>query len=68
MGAGERHHIFIITRVRAAGSWSTNYHCVAAYHAMQCQGALALCCLLRFPALVKHGSNREVIRPETSAA
>jgi hypothetical protein len=28
---------------------------------------MALCCLLRFLAVVKHGSNREVIESETSA-
>ncbi|KAG2153528.1 uncharacterized protein EDB93DRAFT_222446 [Suillus bovinus] len=64
---GERQHIFVITRVRTAGSGSTKYRCVAAYHVTQCQGAMALCCLYRFLGVVKHGSNREVIEAETSA-
>ncbi|KAG2738462.1 hypothetical protein P692DRAFT_201798404 [Suillus brevipes Sb2] len=67
MGPAGEQHIFVITRVRAACSGSTKYRCVAAYHATQCQGAMALCCLLRFLAVVKHGSNREVIESETSA-
>lgn len=63
----EQQHIFVIARVRTAGSGSTKYRCVAAYHVMQCQGAIALCCLLRFLATMKHGSNKEVIESETSA-
>ncbi|KAG2341956.1 hypothetical protein BDR05DRAFT_416375 [Suillus weaverae] len=64
---GEQQHIFVITRVRTAGSGSTKYRCVAAYHVTQCRGAMALCCLLRFLAVVKHGSNREVIESEMNA-
>ncbi|KAG2122563.1 hypothetical protein DEU56DRAFT_917736 [Suillus clintonianus] len=64
---GERQQIYVITRVRSAGSGSTKHRCVAAYHVPQCQGTIALCCLLRFLAVVKHGSNREVIESEINA-
>ncbi|KAG1742772.1 uncharacterized protein EDB91DRAFT_297499 [Suillus paluster] len=63
-----RLQIFVIARIRSACSGSTKHRCVAAYHVPQCQGAVtALSCLLRFLAMVKYGSNREVIESEVSA-
>ncbi|KAG0692160.1 hypothetical protein DFH29DRAFT_971841 [Suillus ampliporus] len=64
---GEQLQIFVITRIRSACSGSTKHRCVAAYHVPQCQGEVALSCLLHFLAMVKYGSNREVIESETSA-